>query len=198
MIEQIGLEFSLQGEKREIPVEVIYSDRRTMGLEVGRGCVKLRAPKRAADKTIRRFVQEKQRWIIEKYLLMEARQEEQAQKGAPDYVQDPALEARYRRLAREKLDERVRYFAQRMGVDYKKITIRAAKTRWGSCSAVGNLNFHWKLILMPPEVLDYVVVHELAHRKEMNHSPAFCKIVGEILPDHLERRRWLKQYGQTV
>lgn len=198
MIRQIGLTFVFQGETRQVPVEVIYSDRRTIGLEVGKGSVKLRSPKRAADKTLQRFVQEKQRWIIEKYLLMEARQEEREQIGIPDYEKDPALEARYRQLAREKLEERARYFSRQMGVDYKRITIRAAKTRWGSCSAAGNLNFHWKLILMPPEVLDYVVVHELAHRKEMNHSPAFWEQVGRVLPDYKERRRWLKQYGQTV
>lgn len=198
MIGQIELAFILQGETRKILVEVVYSDRRTIGLEVGRGGVKLRAPKKTADKTLRRFVQDKQRWIVEKYLLMEARQEEREQKGVPDYEQDSVLEARYRQQARERLEERACYFSRLMGVDYKRIAIRAAKTRWGSCSAVGNLNFHWKLILMPPEVLDYVVVHELAHRKEMNHSPAFWKIVGAVLPDYKERRRWLKQYGQTV
>ena len=85
-----------------------------------------------------------------------------------------------------------------MGVTYGRITIRAAKTRWGSCSGAGNLNFHWKLILMPDEVLDYVVVHELAHRKQMNHSPAFWAEVEKVLPDYRERRRWLKNWGQTV
>lgn len=73
--------------------------------------------------------------------------------------------------------------------------MREQKTRWGSCSAAGNLNFNWKLILMPPEILDYVVVHELAHRKELNHSKAFWSVVEQILPDYKERRRWLKTEG---
>ena len=89
--------------------------------------------------------------------------------------------------------ERTAYFALRMGVDYGRITIREQKTRWGSCSSKGNLNFNWKLILLAPELLDYVVVHELAHRREMNHSKNFWKIVEAELPDYRERRRRLKE-----
>lgn len=70
------------------------------------------------------------------------------------------------------------------------------KTRWGSCSSKGNLNFNWKLVRMPEEVLDYVVVHELAHRKEMNHSKAFWAIVESVLSDYRERRKWLKENGR--
>ena len=87
---------------------------------------------------------------------------------------------------------------KRMEVDYNRIAVRAAKTRWGSCSAQGNLNFHWKLVLMPPEILDYVVVHELAHRKEMNHSQRFWAEVERILPDYKARRKWLKEFGSQV
>ena len=89
--------------------------------------------------------------------------------------------------------ERTAYFALRMGVDYGRITIREQKTRWGSCSSKGNLNFNWKLLLLDPELLDYVVVHELAHRREMNHSKNFWKIVEAELPDYRERRRRLKE-----
>ena len=81
----------------------------------------------------------------------------------------------------------------RMGVDYGRITIREQKTRWGSCSSKGNLNFNWKLVLLAPELLDYVVVHELAHRREMNHSKNFWKIVEAELPDYREQRRRLKE-----
>ena len=76
--------------------------------------------------------------------------------------------------------------------------MKAAKSRWGSCSSLGNLNFHWKLALMPEEVLDYVVVHELAHRKHMNHSPLFWKEVEQILPDYKVRRKWLRDHGGEV
>ena len=199
MIRQLKLEFVFQGERREILMDVVYSARRTLGLEVlGSGQVKIRVPNRTKDGVIREFAESRKAWIVEKYLLMERRQEEREKQGVPDYVEHPELEARYREQARARISERVAWFARIMGVSYGRITIRAAKTRWGSCSAKGNLNFHWKLILMPEEVLDYVVVHELAHRKQMNHSPAFWAEVEKVLPDYRERRRWLKTWGQTV
>ena len=107
-----------------------------------------------------------------------------------------ALENRYRNAAREVFTNRVEYYHRFTGGHYTSITIRDQKTRWGSCSAKGNLNFNWKLVLMPPEILDYVVVHELAHRLQMNHSAAFWAEVGKILPDCRERRQWLKVNGQ--
>ena len=82
-----------------------------------------------------------------------------------------------------------------MKVTYGRITIRDQKTRWGSCSSRGNLNFNWRLLLMPERVMDYVIVHELAHRREMNHSAAFWQIIETYLPDYRERRQWLKENG---
>lgn len=91
--------------------------------------------------------------------------------------------------------QRVSYFARLMGVSYRNITIREQKTRWGSCSSEKNLNFNWKLILAPPEVLDYVVVHELCHLKEMNHSKAFWDEVGKVMPEYETYKLWLKENG---
>ncbi|MDY3888895.1 MAG: M48 family metallopeptidase, partial [Agathobacter sp.] len=88
----------------------------------------------------------------------------------------------------EYIPKRVAYFADIMGVDYGRITIRMQKTRWGSCSSKGNLNFNCLLMLAPPEVIDYVVVHELCHRKEMNHSKAFWREVERVLPDYRSRK----------
>ena len=85
-----------------------------------------------------------------------------------------------------------------MGVSYGRIAIREQKTRWGSCSSKGTLNFNWRLILAPEEVLDYVVVHELAHRREMNHSKAFYAIVESVLPDYRQARRWLREHGDSL
>ena len=87
------------------------------------------------------------------------------------------------------------YFAEKIGVSYGRITLRQQKTRWGSCSANGNLNFNWLLILAPPEVLDYVVVHELCHRRQMNHSQAFWNEVSAVLPGYKEQKKWLKDNG---
>lgn len=98
-----------------------------------------------------------------------------------------------RELARRKITDRVEYFAPLVGVDYNRIFIKEQKTRWGSCSSLGNLNFNWKLILLDEMLLDYVVVHELAHRKQMNHSPAFWAEVERVLPDYRERRKRLRE-----
>ena len=198
MIKEMLLRVPLEEGALSISVEVIYSSRRTMGLEVtADGRVKARVPNRTADAVVEKFVKERAGWIAEKYLLQKARQEKQKlARGTRDYEQNPALEARYRELARAVIGQRVSYFAAKMGVTYGRISIRDQKTRWGSCSGRGNLNFNWKLVLMPPEVLDYVVVHELAHRKQMNHSPLFWAEVGRVLPDYESRRRWLEGHGK--
>ena len=193
------LRFAYNGREKEIIIDVIYSDRSTLGLEVSRnGKVKLRAPKQATDQVLQKFARQKEAWIIEKYLMMEEKQKAQMERELPDYVKYPELEQVYRKKAKEQVGQRAAYFAGQMGVSYEKLSIGAAKTRWGSCSGRGNLNFHWKLILMPPQVLEYVVVHELAHRKEMNHSPAFWAEVEKTLPDYKIWQKWLKTYGHTV
>lgn len=100
----------------------------------------------------------------------------------------------YREKAREVLCEKTALWAERMGITYGRISIRQQATRWGSCSGKGNLNYNWKLVLLPEDLQDYVVVHELAHRKEMNHSPRFWEIVKKELPDWEEKRRRLRDY----
>ena len=189
-----------QGETEgAIRVEVVYSRRRTLGLEVrADGRVILRAPKGLSNQAVMDFVKERQAWIVGKWFETERIRRQKAERPPRDYEQNPALEVQYRKEARRRITERAAYFAEKMGVDYGRIAIKAAKTRWGSCSAQGNLNFHWKLILMPPAILDYVVVHELAHRIEMNHSPRFWTQVERILPDYRERRRWLKENGGLI
>ena len=189
-----------QGETEgAIRVEVVYSRRRTLGLEVrADGRVILRAPKGLSNQAVMDFVKERQAWIVQKWFETERIRRQKAERPPRDYEQNPALEAQYRKEARRRITERAAYFAEKMGVNYGRIAIKAAKTRWGSCSARGNLNFHWKLILMPPAILDYVVVHELAHRIEMNHSPRFWAQVERILPDYRERRRWLKENGGLI
>jgi len=96
------------------------------------------------------------------------------------------------------IPERVEYFARQIGVDYGGIAIRNQKTRWGSCSSKGDLNFNCLLMLTPPEVIDYVVVHELCHRKEMNHSKAFWSEVEKVLPDYKAQVKWLKDEGGNI
>ncbi|NPV04762.1 MAG: M48 family metallopeptidase [Syntrophaceae bacterium] len=100
----------------------------------------------------------------------------------------------YRARAREVLEERVGELSRRMGLAVRGVRITDAKERWGSCSASGTLNFSWRLVMAPPGIIDYVVVHELAHLAEMNHSRRFWACVARILPDHRERRRWLREH----
>jgi len=93
---------------------------------------------------------------------------------------------------------KVKKYADIIGVDYGRITIKMQKSRWGSCSSKGNLNFNCLLMNAPDEIIDYVVVHELCHRKEMNHSPRFWAHVEKVLPDYKERRKWLKDHGNEL
>ncbi|MFR4993417.1 MAG: M48 family metallopeptidase [Oscillospiraceae bacterium] len=105
---------------------------------------------------------------------------------------------RLRTAAQADLTERVTRLAARMGVDFAGITIRAQRTRWGSCSARGSLSFNCLLMLAPPEVREYVAVHELCHRKQMNHSAAFWREVASCLPDYAAQRAWLREHGPAL
>ena len=170
--------------------ELIRAKRRSMSLKVDLdGTITVRAPYRTPVQTADWFVEGHRDWI-----------EVRLKAGARIMAERPAYtdkeRAEGRKRAAEVIETRCRYYAPVMGVSYGTVTIREQKTRWGSCSAKGNLNFNWKLVLMPPEILDYVVVHELAHRIQMNHSAAFWAEVGKILPDYKERRQWLKVNGQ--
>ena len=176
----------------QISYQIIRSSRKTMSLEIkADGSVVVRAPLRLSEAKIQKFVEEKQEWILKNLEKIQKRyaQKENVQKLS-------ALERQHlQNKACVVIPRRVAYYAEKLGVSYGKITLRQQKTRWGSCAANGNLNFNWLLILAPPEVLDYVVVHELCHRREMNHSQAFWKEVEKILPDYQERQKWLKDNG---
>ncbi|MBF0180962.1 MAG: M48 family metallopeptidase [Magnetococcales bacterium] len=102
------------------------------------------------------------------------------------------VESWYRREALRHLPERVRARAREMGVSVSGVSIRAQKSRWGSCSSRGGIHLNWQLMLHPSRVVDYVIVHELCHRVHMNHSPAFWALVGTILPDYPLLKNQLK------
>ena len=196
MIRKVEIGWRRGDEEGNIPVEVLYSRRITLGLEIkadGRVCARM--PRGIPSQAVMDFIKERQDWIVQKWFLMEEKRRIREQRPLPDYVAHPELEAAYRKRARTQLEARAAYYAGLMGVTYNRIAIRAARTRWGSCSAKGIFNFNWKLALMPEEILDYLVVHELAHRVEMNHSPAFWAVVAEEIPDYKTRREWLRQNG---
>lgn len=172
--------------------ELIRSQRKTLSIQVRQnGSLIVRAPVNMPKSTIERFLDEKSEWIRKNLEKIEVRTKEPSlSEGLSE-----AKKGVYRRRAKEVFSARAVFFAREMGVKFNHITVREQKTRWGSCSSDCNLNFNWKLILAPSEVLDYVVVHELCHLKEMNHSKAFWEEVKAVLPDYEMRRRWLKENG---
>lgn len=172
--------------------DLIRSKRKSLALQVkGDGRVVVRAPLRLPKDKIDSFVMEYRDWI-------EKQKKRVQELSSKRYVITERERTDGIQKALKIFPERTAFFAERMGVDYGRITVREQKTRWGSCSQKGNLNFNWKLVLMPQELLDYVVVHELAHRKEMNHSARFWAIVEQELPDYRKRRNELKKLGQLL
>ena len=169
---------------------IVKSNRKSIAIQIQpEGNVIVRAPKRMRMEEIKRFVESKAEWI-EKHLSNCTSQNQEE-------LTDQEIQA-LREKARALVTERVQYYAPLIGVTYNQIVIRAQHTRWGSCSSKGNLNFNCLLALVPPEVLDYVVVHELCHRKELNHSERFWNEVAKILPDYKTRKKWLKDNGSNL
>lgn len=173
----------------EADYELIRSNRRSIALQLlPDGRLRVRCPMAMPRQQIESFVQSKAAWI-EKYRRQLPSQSEK--------LTAQQLEALRKQLRRQ-IGQRVAYYAPLVGVSWGKITLRAQRTRWGSCSSRGNLNFNLLLGLVPPRVLDYVVVHELCHRLEMNHSPRFWAQVERILPDYRQCRSWLKENGPAL
>ncbi len=178
----------MKTREETISFEVIRSGRKTMALQIRRdGSVVVRCPLRVTDRQAQEFVRDHETWIRQ-------HREEVLRRNHEQTVYTEEQVKQYRQHARWLLARKTWEWAGKMEVTYGKITIRDQSTRWGSCSAKGNLNYNWRLVLVPEELLDYVVVHELAHRKEMNHSPRFWKLVEEQLPDYRERRKRLRDY----
>lgn len=168
--------------------ELIRSDRRTIAIQIkADGRMIVRCPRRMSEERVRQFVLEKQDWIKKHTRIKPAEP-----KFTPTQLQD------MKQQALPLLEHRVSEYAFRMGVSYGKVSIRAQKTRWGSCSSCGNLSFNCCLTLVPPEVLDYVVIHELSHRLVPDHSPRFWQTVEKWYPDYRQHRQWLKEHGGAL
>ena len=168
-----------------IEYNLIYSDRRTLSLSVRGGVVTVRAPKRATRELIDSFVKKHSLWI-ERNLEAEKKRIEKDTSLSEKQILD------LKREAKLYLKEKTEHFSKIMGLKYGRITITSAKTRFGSCSSKGNISYSYRLMLYPEPAREYVVVHELAHLKEMNHSRKFYDIVEAVLPDYKDRKRMLK------
>ena len=176
-----------------LSVLLVRSSRKTLAVQIrADGTVIARAPLRMPKDRILYFLSEKASWIRMQQGRMQER--EKMRQQARIHL-DAAQEKELRERAKSVLAQRTAYFARQVGVTYGRITVRDQKTRWGSCSQTGNLNFNFRLILAPLEVLDYVVVHELCHRRQMNHFAQFWQEVARVLPDYRERKAWLTENG---
>ena len=153
----------------------------------------VRAPLEMPIEKITAFLAQKERWI------RSARKRMQTRSACPTESKlDPAEVNMLKEQALTDLTARTEYYASILQVNYARITIRCQSTRWGSCSSKGNLSFNCLLMLMPPHVRDYVVAHELCHRKLMNHSPAFWAAVAQVFPDYTRAKSWLKENGYSI
>jgi predicted metal-dependent hydrolase len=109
-----------------------------------------------------------------------------------------ALEGWYRRRARVEVEPRLDAACARAGTRYSRLSIRSQRTRWASCSSTGAMSFNWRLLLAPPEILDYVVEHEVAHLEVLDHSPRFWRLLGSRSPAYREHERWLRRNGPAL
>ncbi len=163
------------------------------------GRVVVTKPKRISLHAVEVFVQEREIWILKAQGEMNDLREKKEKKNGP-YVQVPRLRrgtAAYREAliqARSIAQERVHFFAHLGSFKHGTISIRNQKSRWGSCSANGNLSFNYRLLYLPPELIDYLIVHELSHTKHHNHSAAFWAEVANYIPEHGARRKELHRY----
>ena len=170
------------------------SKRKTIGLEITDEGLLVRAPMRASTREIDRVIRDHRFWIEKRMRQREQTKAEALRKGllSTEEIRDLADQAR------AYIPQRVAYYAELLDVQPGRITIRNQKTRWGSCSAKGNLNFNCLLMLTPPEVIDSVVVHELCHLLEMNHSARFYDHVLSVFPEYRRHHGWLKKHGPEI
>ena len=184
----------MHGYLSDPATRLIRARRKTLSIRITQeGNLEIRAPLGMPKGEIEAFLKEKAQWIEthRAKVLAEYAQGQEAPLGEEEIL---ALAEQMR----QRLPEKLNRHAASMGVTFGRVTIRCQQTRWGSCSSRGNLNFNCLLMLAPEEVLDYVVVHELAHRKQMNHSALFWQEVERECPDYKKSLRWLKDRGGAL
>jgi hypothetical protein len=174
------IEYTLRPSKRA----------RRIGLTIyGDGSLVVTVPRNANENTIEEFIIKKSRWVINKLKYLKSISGPVFKKSAKkDYYEN---KERASALAKE----RIKYFNEAYGFKFNRITIKNQKTLWGSCSKKGNLNFNYKIALLPQRLSDYIIVHELCHLKELNHSQKFWNLVAQTIPNYIELRKELKRSG---
>ena len=166
-------------------VKVIYSKRKTVSISIVNCALVIKAPIGTDAETIKRIVLKHSKWI-EKHIEQQRRKTSLFENLTEDDIK------RIKKEAKEYFNDKTEYYAGMMGINYGRITITSAKKRFGSCTSIGNISYSYRLMLYPEAAREYVVVHELAHRKEMNHSKRFYDIIARVMPDYKYRKSLLK------
>lgn len=176
-------------------IAILRSKRKTISMTIRSDLVvEVRAPMHVSRTVIDEFINEHNNWIEKQMEKLRVSRQEAENAGILTREQLNDLADK----AAEYIPKRAEYFSKIMDVSYGRITIRCQKTKWGSCSSKGNLNFNCLMMLMPADVTDYLIVHELCHRKEMNHSAKFWAEVEKVLPDYKTQEKWLKENGGRI
>lgn len=179
----------------EYNVEVRRSKRKSAAIKITADMqIVVYVPLYVSDNEIERMVISKSKWIDEHMLKVQSTIDERSKLEKITFEQIKELADQ----AVEYIPKRVKYYAEKENFVYNKITIKNLVSRWGSCSTKGNLNFNCLLMLTPDYVIDYIVVHELCHLREMNHSEKFWAEVEKIMPDYQRAELWLKQNGENL
>lgn len=179
----------------EYNVEVRRSKRKSVAIKITADMqIVVFVPLYVSGNEIERMVISKSKWIDEHMLKVQSTIDERSKLEKITFEQVKELADQ----AVEYIPKRVKYYAEKENFVYNKITIKNLVSRWGSCSTKGNLNFNCLLMLTPDYVIDYIVVHELCHLREMNHSEKFWTEVEKIMPDYQRAELWLKQNGGNL
>lgn len=175
----------------ETKVTIIRSNRKTLSIELKPNEIIARAPIRMKEKEIYKFIESKKSWIDKHLAKLNERQK--VLDDLKPYTQEEIKQ--FTAKAKRDIPKRVEFYAEKIGVTYNRITIRCQHTRWGSCSSKGNLNFNCLLVLLSDEIIDSIVVHELCHLKQMNHSARFYAEIDKVFPNYKQCHLWLKLNG---
>jgi predicted metal-dependent hydrolase len=181
LIDVIGYTTKINKRAKRISVRV-YPDERVV----------VTMPKKLPEAFVQGFVERKSEWILQTQDWFKKHPQPVRTKHTKREIEQ------YKKEALQLVTERLLHFNQQYGFRYTKISIRNQKTRWGSCSRTGTLSFNYRIALLPSGLADYIIVHELCHLKEMNHSVKFWKLVSETTPDWKERRKALRKYQHTL
>lgn len=184
-------QITLAGRTIEYTLNVSRRTRRIRVSAYPGGEIKVSVPNGLLLGTLEDFLRKKAKWILSKQDYL---------KQFPAYVKggNAAEFKQYKTQALELAKARLEHFNQHYGFTYHKVTIKNHKSLWGSCSKRGNLNFNYKIALLKPEACDYIIVHELCHLKEFNHSSRFWALVGETIPNYKQIRASLKKSGMNM